>query len=163
MKTKLILFFLLVSFFSFSQNGNKTIDATFQVLTQNEDASYFEVTQEMFKMLSESKEASPEFKDYIAKLHSLQLVQASGENRQALSREFYKTFLLQTNLKDYSRLMTKKEGNGQLSFYKKEGKTENEFLLLSTDMIIYITGTIDLKSISEFEQVMEIAGSAFEM
>lgn len=69
----------------------------------------------------------------------------------------------QTNLKEYSRLMTKKEGDGQLSFYKKEGKNENEFLLISTDMVIYVTGTIDLKSIGEFEQVMEVAGSAFDM
>jgi len=30
-------------------------------------------------------------------------------------------------------------------------------------MIIYITGTIDLKSIHEFQRVMEIAGSAMGM
>lgn len=163
MKTKLILFFLLTSFYSFSQNGNNTINKTFQTLTKQDNAAYFEVTREMFKMLSDSKGINPEYKDYISKLHSLQLVQASGENRQELSREFYNTFVQQTNLKGYSRLMTKKEGNGQLSFYKKESNTENEFLLVSTDMIIYITGTLDLKSISEFEQVMEIAGSAFDM
>lgn len=59
--------------------------------------------------------------------------------------------------------MTRKDSNGQLSFYKKEGKNENEFLLVSTDMIIYLTGKLDLKSIQEFEQVMEVAGSAFDM
>jgi hypothetical protein len=162
MKTKIILFFLFASISGFSQSGSKTIDETFQTLNQNENSAYFEVTKEMFKMLSEVKEAPPEYKEYISKLHKLKLFQAQGNKNQSLGNEFYNTFLQQTNLKDYSRLMTKKEGNAQLSFYKKEGKNENEFLLVSTDMIIYITGTIDLKSISEFEQVMEIAGSAFD-
>lgn len=163
MKTQLTVLFLLVSLFCYSQNGGKTVDETFQILNQNENSNYFEVTKEMFEMLSESKEASPEFRDYISKLSKLKLIEAGGENHIELRKEFYKTFLQQANLKDYSRLMSKKEGNGQLSFYKKEGKSENEFLLVSTDMIIYITGTIDLKSISEFEQIMEVAGSAFDM
>lgn len=161
MKTKLILIFFFISSIVFSQNGHKTIDETFQTLNKHENSSYFEVTKEMFKMLSESNHSSPEFKEYVAKLHKLKLLQASGDPK--LSIEFYKVFLQHTNLKEYSRLMTKKEGNGLLSFYKKENKNENEFLLISTEMVIYVTGTIDLKSIGEFEQVMEIAGSAFDM
>jgi hypothetical protein len=163
MKTQIVLFFLFASLSGFSQSGNKTIDETFQTLTQNENSAYFEVTKEMFKMLSEIKEAPPEYKEYISKLHKLKLIQVKGDKNQSPGNDFYNVFIQQTNLKDYARLMTKKEGLSQLSFYKKEGKNENEFLLVSTDMIIFITGTIDLKSISEFEQVMEIAGSAFDM
>ena len=160
MKTKLIIIFLIISSFGFSQNGSKTIDETFKTLNSHEEISYFEVTQEMFKMLSESKQTSAEFKEYVPKLHKLKIIQSPNSE---LRKEFYNVFLQQTNLKEYSRLMTKKEGDGQLSFYKKEGKNENEFLLISTDMVIYVTGTIDLKSIGEFEQVMEVAGSAFDM
>lgn len=160
MKTKLIIIFLIISSFGFSQNGSKTIDETFKTLNSHEEISYFEVTQEMFKMLSESKQTSAEFKEYVSKLHKLKIIQSPNSE---LRKEFYNVFLQQTNLKEYSRLMTKKEGDGQLSFYKKEGKNENEFLLISTDMVIYVTGTIDLKSIGEFEQVMEVAGSAFDM
>lgn len=163
MKIKFVFLLLLIHLSGFSQNGHKTIDETFTQLSQHDNAGYFEVSKEMFKMLSEAKEASPEFKDYISKLHKLKLIKATGDNRHSLGNEFFHTFLLQTNLKDYSILMTKKEGQGRLSFYKKEGKNENEFLLVSTDMTIYITGTIDLKSLSEFEQVMEIAGSAFDL
>lgn len=163
MKTSITILFLLISVIGQSQNGNKTIDETLDLLSKNENSAYFEVTREMFKMLSESKEASPEFKVYISQLHKLKLLQASGKDQQDLRNEFYKAFLQQTNLKGYSRLMTKKEGNGQLSFYKREWKNENEYLLVSTDMIIYVTGTIDLKSIGEFEQIMELAGSAFDL
>jgi len=163
MKIVTTIILLTINLFCFAQNAEKTIASSLQTLSRLENTSFFEVTEEMFKMLSTSKEASPEFKEYIGKLHGLQLIQATGENQRALSEELYRDFLQQTNLKDYSRLMTKKEPGSNLSFYKKEGKSENEFLLVSTEMIIYITGTIDLKSISEFERVMEIAGSAFEM
>ena len=163
MKTKLIIIFVFISSFTLAQNGTKTIESTLNTLGKNEHASYFEVTKEMFKMLSESKNANPQFKAYVSKLHQLKLLQARGENKNEMGIHFYTAFLQQTNLKDYSRLLTKKEGNDMLSFFKKEGKSENEFLLVSTDMIIYITGILELNSIGEFEQVMEIAGSAFDM
>ena len=163
MKTKLVLFFLTISLFSFAQRGEKTITNTMQEFSRLDYTSYFEVTNEMFKMLSESKDASPEFKEYISKLHTLSLIQPNGDNRKEHGIGLFNSFLAQTNLKDYSRLMTKKENGSSLSFYKKEGKSENEFLLLSTEMIIYITGTLDMKSISEFEQVMELAGNALGM
>ena len=163
MKTKLLLLFLTISLFSFAQRGEKTITNTIQEFSRLDYTSYFEVSNEMFKMLSESKNASPEFKEYISKLHSLSLIQPNGDSRKEHGIQLFRAFLAKTNLKDYSRLVTKKEGDSNLSFYKKEGESENEFLLVSTEMIIYITGTIDLKSISEFEQVMEIASSAFEM
>ncbi|SHJ05140.1 protein of unknown function [Tangfeifania diversioriginum] len=163
MKIKVVILLLLTSLTCFSQNGNRTIDEIYTQLSQHENASYFEVTKEMFKMLSEAKETSPEFKDYISKLHNLKLIKVTGDNRQSLGNEFYHAFILQVNLKDYSILMTKKEGQDRLSFYKKEGKNENEYLLISTNMTIYIAGTINLKSLGEFEQVMDIAGSAFDM
>lgn len=162
MKTKLLFLFLAISLLGFSQTGQKTISQTFQLM-EEQNVSYFEVTKDMFKMLSESRGASPEYKEYISKLSSLKMVQATGENKREAGQQLYKLFNSNANLKDYSRLMTKSEPNGKLSFYKKDGKSENEFLLVSTEMIIYITGTINLKSIGEFEQVMEVAGSAFDM
>lgn len=164
MKTKIIILILLsISLFSAAQNGSKTIKETIKSLVSLEGVNYFEVSQEMFNMLSESENIAPEFKAYISKLHQLKMIQGSGANRQQIGLAVYQKFSETVNLKDYTRLMTRKEANSSLSFYKKENKTENEFLLLSTEMIIYITGTLDLKSIGEFEQVMEIAGSAFDM
>ena len=163
MKTKLFLILISISQISFAQEGHKSIDETIHTLSLHDYTSYFEVTKDMFKMLSESKQTSPEFKEYIGKLHSLKLLEPTGENRVEHGNQLYRAFLTFTNLKDYSRLMTKKEAESSLSFYKKEGKLENEFLLLSTETIIYITGTLDLKSIGEFQHVIEVAGSAFDM
>lgn len=161
MKAKLILFLLSLSLFSAAQNGNLSIDKSLEKITTPDD-SYFEVTKDMFAMLSESKNASPEFINYIKQLHKLKMVQPARTNNDR-GDILVSTFLENTNLQGYTRLMTRQDRHEVLHFYKKEGKSENEFLLLSSDMIIYITGTLDLKSIGEFQQVMEIAGSAFDM
>lgn len=163
MKTKLILFLLSLSLFSVAQNGTKTIDETFDSFCKLEGISYFEVTKDMFSMLSESNKIDPQLKDYMSKLHQLKMIQARGNHQQEIKQAAYTKFMEAVSLKSYSRLMTRKEGDSTLSFYKKENKNENEFLLVSSDMIIYITGTLDMKSIGEFQQVMEIAGSAFDM
>lgn len=164
MKTKFIILLLLsVSLFSTAQTGTKTIDETIDGIAELEGVNYFEVSQEMFKMLSEQENINPQFKEYISNLHQLKMIQGSGANHRQIGKAMYKEFSARVNLKDYTRLMSRKEGNSSLAFYKKENKNENEFLLVSSEMIIYITGTLDLKSIGEFQQVMEIAGSAFEM
>ncbi len=164
MKTKFIILLLLsASLFSAAQSGSKTISETIESIASLEGINYFEVSQEMFRMLSEQNNIDPQFKAYISKLNQLKMIQGSGANRQQIGEAMYKEFSGKVNLKDYTKLMSRKEGNSSLAFYKKENKNENEFLLVSSEMIIYITGTLDLKSIGEFQQVMEIAGSAFEM
>jgi len=163
MKTRFILFLLTLSLFGAAQNGAKTISETFDTFSKLEGISYFEVTKDMFSMLAQSNNIDPQLKDYMGKLHQLKMIQGRGENQREIKQAAYTKFMETVNLKGYSRLMTRKEPNSTLSFYKKESKEENEFLLVSTDMIIYISGTLDMKSIGEFQQVMEIAGSAFDM
>lgn len=164
MKTKFIILLLLsVSLFSTAQTGTKTIDETIEGIAGLEGVNYFEVSQEMFKMLSERENINPQFNEYISKLHQLKVIQGEKADRKQIGEAMYKEFFARVSLKDYTKLMSKKEGNSSLAFYKKENKNENEFLLVSSEMIVYIRGTLDLKSIGEFEQVMGIAGSAFEM
>ena len=163
MKTRLLLIFLTISLFSFAQNGQKTVDETIATLINAGNVSYFEVSKEMFQILSESKGASPEYKEYISKLSKLKMIKPihSKEKEQF---DLYENFIVKANLKDFSKLMTSIQPNRKITFYKKKGKkSDNEFLLISSETIIYVTGTLDMKSISEFEQIMEIAGSAFEM
>ena len=156
-----MIIILFTGMYCAGQNGKLPITKAMDEVIEAQD-SYFEVTKSMFQMLSEAKGASPEYKEYIRKIHSLKMVQP-GRSAANHGKLVLENFMSQVNLQPYKRLMTKKEQNSELHFYKKTNKTENEFLLASTEMIIYITGTIDLKSIGEFEQVMEVAGSAFDM
>lgn len=163
MRTKFILFFLFISFCSLAQDGSKNIDQAFKLIDNREDASYFEVTKDMFKMLAESREIGPEYKEYLSQLHQLKMIQPGGGNRMQLGEEFYNIFMENANLKDYTRLMTQRDQRSKISFYKKDGKDENEFLLISNSMIIYITGTLDLQNMQQFEQIIDIAGNAMGM
>ena len=157
MRIKFVLLFLFLSLGIFAQNGKKTVYESLESLSRMDYVSYFEVTREMFQMLSEVKEANPEYKDYVSKLATLKMVQSQDQS-------LYAQFMVNTNLKSWSRLITKKEPDSRLSFYKREKEGfVNEFLLVSDEMIIIITGNINLKSIGEFEQIMEVAGSAFDM
>jgi hypothetical protein len=150
---------------SFAQVAKTTkeqsIDDAFKLLKTQKGVSYFDVSKEMFQMLSESKNANPEFKEYVKKLTGMKMVRVSS--RDKIKIDIYSVFIDMTNLKGFSRLMTSENPTKKISFYQKKSKNENEYLLVQTNTIIYVTGTIDLKSIGEFEQIMEIAGSAFEM
>lgn len=159
MKTKLVLIFVLISQLGIAQVGYQSIDERFRFVMnyQGLQTSYFEVNSEMFHSLAESKEVDPEIKAYLRKLSTLKVAQSD-------SGKLYSNFKTNCDLRKYERLMMKKDEDGLMSFYKRERKGQpNEFLLISDKMVIYISGQIDLKSIGEFERVMEIAGSAFDM
>ena len=72
----------------------------------------------------------------------------------------YSNFLLYTNLDDFTLLMTNNNEKNKMSFFKKESKDKNEFLLVSTNMIMYVSGTLDIGSLAELEGVIEMAGEA---
>ena len=159
MKTKLVLILILISHLGIAQVGYQTIDERFRFVMNYKalKTSYFEVNSEMFKTLAESEQVDPEFKAYIKKLSTLKVAQSD-------SGKLYMNFKTNCDLREYERLMMKKDEDGLMSFYKREKKGHpNEFLLISDKMVIYVAGEINLKSIGEFEQVMEIAGSAFDM
>ena len=157
MKTKLLFLFLFTAQLCMAQDGKKTIPEIFDDMKIQNYTSYFEVNDEMFKMLAESKEATPEFKEYVSKLQLLRMVQSE-------ERKLYKMFMINTNLKSFDKLMTRKDKDETISFYKRERNGyANEFLLVSDEVIIYVSGKIDLTSIGEFENIMDIAGSAFDM
>ena len=163
MKTNVLIFILLIiSGVVFAQDGQESIDDVLDLLKNQENVAYFDVSKEMFQMLSESKNASSEFKEYVSKLTGLKMVKLS--NRQDKSNlHIYKTFMQRTNLKDFTRLMTSESSSKKVSFYQKKSSKGNEYILVQTNAVIYITGTIELKSIGEFEQILEVAGGAFEM
>lgn len=169
MKIRLIILILVLGLNSMAQNGTpgtRSFDETLKLLSETENTAYFEVSKSMFEMMATMEDASPEFKDYISKLHSLKFIRPNISKAMDIKgNRLYHDFRASSGklLPYYQVLMRKKEGGRNLEFYKREGKNINEFLLLSTDMIIYITGTLDLKHIGEFEQIMEIAGSAFDM
>ena len=120
MKTQfLIILFLIVGEVSFAQKGGQSIDQVFELLKAQQNISYFEVTGEMFKMLSETKEAPTEFKEYVSKLSGMEMVRTSN-SRDKTKVDIYKLFMSNANLKDFSRLMTSESPRKKITFFSKE-------------------------------------------
>lgn len=161
MKIQLLFLVLLTSLMTHAQTSSWTIDQSFDDLKNQPGTSYFEVSSEMFQMLSESEMIGPELKEYYRKLTKIKMINYNKRNNTHSSFDFYKSFLKQTNLKDFVRLVVSEREGDNLSFYKKKNsKEENEFLLVGSTTVIYVCGTIDLKSVHEFEQIIGIAGTA---
>lgn len=164
MRTIILITLLLLNCLSGSaQNQSKSLNQTFKQLNTAENISYFEVSKKMFESLTKTYGESPEIKDYISKLHSIKMIQPTGEKRNETGKMIYNTVMLQTNLEDFTLLMTNNTQNSKLSFFKKEDKGKNEFLLVSTNMVMYVTGTLELSSLSELEGIIEMAGEAIGM
>ncbi len=161
MKIKLFLLLLLISTLSIAQNGQRSIDQSIDALKSDKELGFFEVSKEMFQMLSESEVTTPELKSYYKELSKLKMLTNNSRRDSESTLDLYTDFLGQTNLKGFVRLMVSERSGNNLSFYKKRGSNdENQFLLISNRSVIYICGTIDLKSVHEFERIISIAGAA---
>lgn len=162
MKIKLIFILGLFSIVSFAQVVEKSIDQTFNAFRADENISFFEVSSEMFKMLAEAENTPQELRDYYKKLDNLKMIEVR-RNEQAQKVSMYKSFLLGTNLGSFRKLLVSEGKNENMMFLK--GKTKsglNEFLLVSDETIIYVAGTIDLKSVQEFQRILAVAGAAMK-
>ena len=161
MKIKLITFFLFLGTLSFAQSGARSIDQTIDSLKGEQDIAFFEVSKEMFQMLSESELTPPELKTYYKQLSKIKMLTNNSRHDDSSAIDLYNDFLGQTNLKNFVRLMVSEQSGNNLSFYKKkDSHSENQFLLVSNRSVIYICGSIDLKSVHEFERIISIAGAA---
>ena len=162
MKTKVIIIILILSSFSgFTQTkSKKSLSQTFKSSIIYDNVTYFEVTKKMFESLTKAYGEEPKVKEYISKLHNIKMLQPAGEKRNEKGKLLYSNFIRYTNLDDFTLLMTNNNKETKMSFFKKEGKEKNEFLLVSTNMVMYVSGTLDIGSLTELEGIIEMAGEA---
>jgi hypothetical protein len=164
MRTSIIVILLLMNCFTgISQDKLNTLNQTFQKLNTLENITYFEVTKNMFESLTKAYGEEQQVKDYISKLHNIKLIQPTGDDKAETGKTIYNTLMLQTDLNDFTLLMTNNDKNSKLSFFKKEDKAKNEYILVSTNMVMYVSGTIELSSLSELDGIIEMAGEAVGM
>ncbi len=160
MKFKLVFLFLFLGIIVSAQNGQKSIKNTFDLLKKQDHVSYFDVSKEMFQMLSETENMSSELKEYLSKINELKMV----ESTRRVDQEYvniYDEFLTNADLKGFIRLMTSESQHEKITYFRKKNDDKtNEFLLVSSNTAIYVAGKIDLKSIAEFESVLKVAGNA---
>ena len=171
---KFILFiaaFTMVSlpFKTFSQS---TTDALFEKFGAKDGFTTVHITKELFSMFGEitediEGEDVQELNEVVNGLEYIRILmyEISNDNKyaDAGTLKAFKEDLDEVKLKNFTELMTVKEGGETVKFMiRKDGKIIRELLLLINQDdeagFISITGNINLKSIAKLSKSMDIKG-----
>lgn len=118
-----------------------------------EARQYLEVGEEMFSLIAKDVRVEPQVREIMGNLKMVISLEFS-----ASPTNFYNQFLSTDEMKDFSILMKAKSESERYTFYKKEWKTNKEYLLLHQTGLIYVQGNIDIKTLSEMRGMLELAG-----
>lgn len=160
MKSRVIIILLILTSISGFSQTKKTLSQTFKYESSSDNVIYFEVTKKMFESLTKTYDEEPEVKKYISKLNNIKMLQPTEEKRDEKGKILYSNFIRYTDLDGFTLLMTNNNEETKMSFFKKESKEKYEFLLVSTNMIMYVSGTLDIGSLTELEGIIQMAGEA---
>ncbi len=158
--------FLLMSF---SVAAQSPTDDLFDEYGAKDGFTTVHVTKELFSLFAEISEESEEaevqeINEVVSNLDYIRILMFDGSDstKNDLLEDF-KSELNKVQLKDFTELMTVKEGDEMVKFMiHKEGKKIKELLLLINQPdeagFISITGNINLKSIAKLSKSMNIDG-----
>lgn len=125
-----------------------------------ETCSFLEVSKEMFELMSSDERAEGRIKEYFTQMNHLIFLQchpARGKNENPdLAKDF------ETIAKDnhFKLLMRSESGPHKNLFYKRKSGDFNEYLLATKTRIQYISTSLDITSIREMTQIIEVTGEA---
>ena len=116
------------------------------------DCSYFEVTEEMFKALSEDpKFQDTKFKDQMDQIRFLIFVECPTHQPTFIS-----DFMDNANLKRFKVMMRSKESNEQLNFLRKTNGEEKEYLLLHNRGLTYLVTSLNISTLQELHGYIQM-------
>jgi hypothetical protein len=117
---------------------------------------YLEVTEEMFRLIAKEERVEPQIREIMGKLKTIISLAPS-------TTTFFDQFIKTDELKGFSVLMRAKSGSERYTFYKKESKGYKEYLLIHQEGLIYVQGDIDIKTLEEMGELLELAGEIGSM
>ena len=160
---------LAVMSLSFNTFAQSPTDDLFDKYGAKDGFTTVHITKELFSLFAEIADESDEadvqeINEVIKGLEYIRILMYDGSDSidSGIAREF-KEELSDVKLKDFTELMTVKEGDELVKFMiRKNGKNINELLLIIDQPdqagFISITGNIDLKSIAKISKSMNIKG-----
>lgn len=134
-----------------------------------EDAryNYFEVGEEMFKAFCELENADSTSVALFKKIKSVKMLElrrteeeqaeidAEDPDNACLDPLFFNNITTQLNTSGYTQLLKSRNNRSIVLLLKRElGRGDNEFLLITDHMVIYIRGDIMIKTIYQMEEMM---------
>ena len=158
---KLIIALALI-LFSFIVNGqNSAVDQLFAKYADKDGFTTVSISKGMFNFFASENESKDEFNKAVKGLESIRIL-TPDETVQKGSLNFYKEICKSLPIAQYEELMSVKEKDQVFKMLiRKKGSVITEFLMIgggNDNVLICITGNIDLKSISKLSKAMDIEG-----
>jgi len=155
---------------AFNASAQSPTDDLFEKYGAKDGFTTVHVTKELFSLFAEISQESDdadvqEINEVVSGLEYIRILMYNAED-DAVDLdvlEDFKSELSSVKLKNFTELMTVKEGDEMVKFMiMKDGKTIKELLLLINQPdeagFISIKGNIDLKSIAKLSKSMDING-----
>jgi len=160
MKRILIPILLLALAFT-AKAQTSAIDQLFTKYADKDGFTTVSISKAMFSLFASENESKDEFNSAIKGLESIRIL-SPDETLPAGNLNFYKEISKSLPLAQYEELMSVKEKDQVFKMLvRKKGSVITEFLMIgggNDNVLICITGNIDLKSISKLSKAMNIEG-----
>jgi hypothetical protein len=143
-----------------TMSAQSAVDKVFNKYAGKDGYTTVVINKFMFQFLSNIETNDPEyesFKNATSGIESIRILTRDGRNSAAFGKELLEIL----PRKEYQEMMTVKESDEEVVFLVREvGGEIREFLLVVSgnkdDVLIAITGVIDLKSISSLTKGMNL-------
>jgi hypothetical protein len=163
MKKILVALMLMMSTFLVNAQ-NTAVDQLFSKYADKDGFTTVSISKAMFSLFNNGSESKDEFNKAVKGLESIQILapDSAMQARYKGKLNFYSEISKGLPLSQYEELMSVKEKDQVFKMLiRKKGTVITEFLMIgggNENVLICITGNIDLKSISKLSKAMDIEG-----
>lgn len=159
---KKILFPIILLVLAFAAKAQTSaVDQLFTKYADKDGFTTVSISKAMFSLFASESESKADFNSAIKGLESIRIL-SPDETVPAGNLNFYKEISKSLPLTQYEELMSVKEKDQVFKMLvRKKGSIISEFLMIGgghDNVLICITGNIDLKSISKLSKAMDIEG-----
>jgi hypothetical protein len=161
MKKILVALTLIMS--SFLVNAqNSAVDQLFAKYADKDGFTTVSISKAMFSLFASESESKDEFNQAVRGLESIRILAPDSSTAVKMKLNFYNDIIKSLPIAQYEELMSVKEKDQVFKMLiRKKGNIITEFLMIgggNENLLISITGNIDLKSISKLSKAMDIEG-----
>jgi|APIni6443716594_1056825.scaffolds.fasta_scaffold379463_1 hypothetical protein len=158
---KIILSMILIAGSFMLKAQNSAVDQLFAKYADKDGFTTVSISKAMFSLFASESENKDEFNKSIKGLESIRIL-APDETIPKGSLNFYQEIIKSLPIAQYEELMSVKEKDQVFKMLiRRSGNIISEFLMIgggNENVMICITGNIDLKSISKLSKSMDIDG-----
>ncbi len=158
---KIIISLLLIMSSALVMAQNSAVDQLFAKYADKDGFTTVSISKAMFSLFASETESKDQFNQAVRGLESIRILAPDSTILKG-KLNFYNEISRSLPMSQYEELMSVKEKDQVFKMLiRKKGSVITEFLMIgggNENVLICITGNIDLKSISKLSKAMDIQG-----